>query len=406
MSSHQQRRIPSSGWRWACSLPSKLALRTVRWGVAAALVGMALVPAARALTFSFTCQGDLSCSSFNAGVLNGFNQAASRWRNRLFDNIAINLRIDYRDLGLVAANQIILGGATPTTGYLPYSTLRTLLALDAKSAADATAVSFLPTSASLPLLLNYTSNHPNVSGSATAYLDNDGDANNAFIDIASANAKALGLGVTYDPTAPWDALIEFTNRVSWDFDPADGITAGQLDFVGVATHEIGHALGFLSGVDVLDTNSPSTSPSTACPSYCQDNQFSFVTPFDLFRRSDASRAASASLGQTVIDWTAGTTAKYFAIDGGSSTAFLSTGLIHGDGRQAGHWKDGDLSGVTLGIMDPTASAGQLGVISSLDLLAFDVIGYDTSAPVPAPLPLLGAGSAMVWSRRLRRRISR
>ena len=370
--------------------------------MALALVSVARAPAARALSFSFTCQGDLSCSSFNAGVLNGFNQAASRWSSRLFDNTTINLRIDYGDLGLIGSNQIILGGATPTSGYLPYSTLRTLLALDAKNAADATAVSFLPTSASLPLLLNYTSNHPNGSGNVTAYLDNDADANNAFVNIASANAKALGLNVSYNLASPWDALIEFTNRVSWDFDPSDGITAGQLDFVGVATHEIGHALGFLSGVDVLDTNSP----STACPSYCQDNQFSFVTPFDLFRRSDASRAASASLGQTVIDWTAGTTAKYFAIDGGSSTAFLSTGRIRGDGRQASHWKDGDLSGVTLGIMDPTFSAGQLGVISSLDLLAFDVIGYDTSAPVPAPLPLLGAGSAVVWSRRLRRRISR
>lgn len=370
--------------------------------MAVALVGMAMAPAARALTFSFTCQGDLSCGSFNASALNGFQQAASRWSNRLFDNITINLRIDYRDLGLNEVNQIILGGASPTTGYLTYSTLRALLALDTTSAADATAVSFLPSSASLPLLINYTSNHPAGSGSAAAYLDNDADANNVFINLSSANAKALGLSVSYDPASPWDAQIAFTNRVSWDFDPADGISAGQLDFVGVATHEIGHAFGFLSGVDVLDANSP----STACPSYCRDDQFSYVTPFDLFRRSDASRAASASLGQTVIDWTAGTTAKYFAIDGNSSTAFLSTGLFRGDVRQASHWKDGDLSGITLGIMDPTFATGQLGVISSLDLLALDVIGYDTSAPVPGPLPILGAGAAVLWSRRLRCRIRR
>ena len=34
-----------------------------------------------------------------------------------------------------------------------------------------------------------------------------------------------------------------------------GLHPGLVDFVGVATHEIGHALGFVSGVDIVDLTS-------------------------------------------------------------------------------------------------------------------------------------------------------
>ena len=53
----------------------------------------------------------------------------------------------------------------------------------------------------------------------------------------------------------------------------------------------------------------------------------------------------------------------------------------GDGRQASHWKDGDLSGNTLGLMDPTLDFGQINGISSADLNAFDAIGWEV---VPEP----------------------
>ena len=66
-----------------------------------------------------------------------------------------------------------------------------------------------------------------------------------------ANAKALGIVPGDAPGI--DATITFNSSVSFDFDPSDGITPGTTDIIGVATHEIGHAMGFVSGVDTVDT---------------------------------------------------------------------------------------------------------------------------------------------------------
>jgi hypothetical protein len=86
---------------------------------------------------------------------------------------------------------------------------------------------------------------------------------------------------------------------------------------------------------------------------------------------------------------------------------FSTGKTQGDGRQASHWKDNDLTSVLLGVMDPTLSFGQQISISNADLRAFDLIGWDLVAvaavPVPAALPLLLTGLAGLgffgWRRR-------
>ena len=251
---------------------------------------------------------------------------------------------------------------------------------DASSANDTTMVNNLPSGTSFSTYLNRTNNNPNGAGSATAYLDNDGDANNTTLRLNNANAKAVGL-LTADLAAE-DANITFNSDFSWDFDQSDGIGAGLIDFVGVAIHEIGHAMGFTSGVDILDIFSP---PAMGGP--YNDDQFTFVTALDFTRFSADSESAGAD-----IDWTADTRAKYFSIDGGATAATAgtdhwSTGLNFGDGRQASHWKDN----LALGIMDPTAvAAGSVNVVTALDLLALDVVGWNnvTAVPEPSSLTLL------------------
>ena len=79
---------------------------------------------------------------------------------------------------------------------------------------------------------------------------------------------------------------------------------------------------------------------------------------------------------------------------------MSTGALTGDGRQASHWKDNDLSGVLIGTMDPTLGFQQVLGLSLLDLRSFDLIGYDIAfIPEPSSLALVLAGLLLCCRRR-------
>lgn len=133
----------------------------------------------------------------------------------------------------------IPGQSSQTESVLNYSTVRAALVADAKSANDIIAAGSLSDS-SIPLYINGTRDNSNGSGSLTPYLDNNG-ANKTSVRITTANQKAPGL-LAANATGV-DASITFNSNFSFDFNPTDGITAGQYDFVGIASHEIGHALG-------------------------------------------------------------------------------------------------------------------------------------------------------------------
>jgi len=344
------------------------------YGAALAAAAVFAPQGASALTFNMTFTPESTAADILA-----FTQAGQIWSSLLSDEVTINLNV-----GTATLNPGVLAQAGSTRVAFDYSSYYASLAADASSAADSLALGTLSTSSSFDMLLNRTSNNPNGYGSATAYVDSDGDANNSTIRLTSANAKALGLTVT----ATSDASITFSNQFSWDYDASDGVDAGSYDFVGIAVHEIGHSLGFISGIDILDGNSPPGSRAYS------DDQFTYVAPLDLYRYS----LESAALG--VIDWTASTVDKYFSLDGGAtSIASFSTGVSKGDGRQASHWKDN----LGIGIMDPTAGTGESLMVSANDLLAFDVIGWNVAAvPEPSTYAMMALGLLGIAGLRRRR----
>lgn len=326
------------------------------------------------LVFNFTN------STGNSQADAAFEQAASLWSSIFTDDVTINI-----SRGFAALTAGLLGSTNNIQNTYTYSAGRAALVADVSSADDASAASHLQSGSALSLLINKTATNPNGSGSATPYLDSNGSANNTTLRLTNANAKALGL--LAGNNSALDGSITFSSSYAWDFNPADGITWGTHDFVGAATHELGHILGFMSGVDVLDRNSPPVKTAF------NENLFTYISPLDLYRYSSQSYA----YGSSIIDWTVDSRTKYFSIDGGAnSLGIFADGANSGDGRQASHWKDN----LGLGIMDPSAANGEKITISALDIRALDVIGWNLT---PEPPMFLLIGLAGLAARKARRR---
>lgn len=327
------------------------------------ILGWANVCSAQ-LQFSYNSVG-------NSFADNGLQIATDNWANEFEDEITINIDFSFDNIGAGS-----LAATASNTGRHSYSEFWNAIGNDVTSNDDEIMWNGMPTGTSFSVYINRTNEASGMFG-ATPYVDDDGGANNSNVTLTTANAKALGLRSARDGVT--DAAIVFNSSFAWDFDPTDGIDDGALDFVGIATHEIGHALGFESGIDELDANGFGLH---------SDNDFDFVTSIDFLRFSSESENAGAD-----IDWTADNRAKYFSIDGGLSKELdgsdhWSTGVVHGDGEQNSHWKEGQ----QIGVLAPTTGFGLANSISATDLQAFDVIGYNrtgsssfTAVPEPASL---------------------
>lgn len=272
-----------------------------------------------------------------------FIRAAARWEALISTPITVIVDVDYGTtrFGSAYSSPNVLGSASSQTlsGEL-YAGMRSALIARAADSTEAALYAALPVG-SVPTDLGSTTR-----AAAT-----------------SANLRALGMiAAVADPTTETGygspPSIGFNSAFSFDFNPDDGITAGKTDFDAVAVHEMGHMLGFVSGVGTRELNSTaSIAPNT----------------LDLFRFRSGATLGTFATAERILS--SGGEHKFFA---NRPELGLSTGRpdgTGGDARQASHWKDDSLSGIYIGIMDPNIGSGTRGTMTANDITAFDTFGY-------------------------------
>jgi hypothetical protein len=285
---------------------------------------LAAAPGAQALTINLINTGGVE-----QGTLAhlGFSAAAAYWESVLTDNVTLNINVGFTTAGF--SNPAVLGQAASASGSKTQAAWRSAIIADATTPLDAIATAHLAT------------------------------FSNANVNLNTALQKALGL---YTGSASSiDASITFNSARPFDFDTRDGFTGVSSDFVSVAVHEIGHALGFTSAVGQNSTNA--SRPSNTDMFRYQNGSFSMLWGGD----------------------------PYFSIDGGATEMFGRADFSPGsDGFQTSHWEEAPrvhdgvsctVSTLQIGIMDPTGGLCQEGIVTAQDLALFDAIGWNLNTNI-------------------------
>ena len=302
-------------------------MKASRWFAVAvtAVAGLCASNGAQALVINLINTGGAETGT---DAYRGFSAAAQYWQSVLTDDVTLNFRVGFTSAGFAPTT---LGQTASSSGQRTQAAWRAALTADATTPLDAIAT----TPGNLATFAN-----PNVT-------------------LNTSIQKALGL---YTGTAAAiDASITFNSARAFDFDTRDGFTGLSSDFVGVAIHEMGHALGFTSAVGTGTT-------ATSRP-----------TNTDMFRYKNG-----------VWDTTYGGD-PYFSIDGGKTVQFNGYFSAGPDGYQTSHWREGArvfsdsactvLLEPQIGIMDPTGGICQEAIVTAADLAIMDAMGWNLSTNI-------------------------
>jgi Repeat of unknown function (DUF5648) len=247
---------------------------------------------------------DSSVNAAPAQFKTALNSAVGYLDSLITNAITVTFQIGWgENEGVALGSTIANGGPSGGTGY-SYFALVNALKSHATTSVDNLAYSNLPT------------------------ID---PTNGGHFYVGGAQEKALGLLPANSTEI--DGTLGFGVTQNWDFDPTNGIGSGQIDFNGVALHELTHALGRIAGLQYA-------------PGWYES--------LDLFRYRAAGQL------QLVDHQPA-----YFSVDGGhTNLKNFDTAFDSAD------WSDD-------GVADSFGYgySGEVLPISNTDLKVMDVLGY-------------------------------
>lgn len=267
--------------------------------------------------------------SVPAAAIPAFAAAEAYIESQIPDLITVTITVNFAPLG-----PGILGGTGSSMGYLSVPASRTGLIA---GAGDDDVFNYMPT-ATIPV----------------QYVNGVNTTENRLI-WNMANYKA-----TVGAWAGTDANMTYSTTFPFDYNPADGITAGHYSFRDVVIHETAHALGFTSAIDIV------ANEMTVWDLFRVKDQAAWITYFNQWKPG-----FTAMIRHVVPNANTGPKYIHYPVMGPTPIYAVEDGNPH----QASHLLQGS------GVMSPALAPGvHFGSYNSPARTVLDYVGYEIIGP--------------------------